>query len=295
MSVDVDAAVAEPDLPVPATAPPAADRDGGNADRSAGAEQAQGAAPAAEGGILGWIASLLTGGTETPAPAKPAYLDLATAQDVLQKQYGSIKKITAGNIEFLDSKDAAWAKYDELCAAGNVVNPKTHALWQAGDAKTAYPFGLNGFNWQGTSYINKESAQATTTPHEMLHGNTADGFRAAVGETLNEGCTQWLAVQALQAAKIDVPARISYAEEVSVAQALIDLVGETRVKDAYFLGGDNIAALKKAVDEKMGDGTFDQARAAGEAKDFAKAKGLLSTAGMGDLAPLGGGGGVAVA
>jgi hypothetical protein len=300
LSVDVGAAVAEPDVvPAAATAAPASTRDAGTADRPAGAEQAPGAAPAAEGGVFGWVTNLfkrvLDGGTPAPAPAKPAYLDLATAQTVLEKQYGASKKITSGNIEFLDSKEAAWAKYDELCVAGNVQNPKTGELWKAGDAQTAYPFGLNGFNWKGTSYINKESALATTTPHEMLHGNTAEGFRAAVGETLNEGCTQWLAVQALKASNIAVPASLPYAQEVSVAQALVDLVGEAKVKDAYFLGGANIAVLKKAVDDVMGDGTFDQAKTAGDAKDFAKARGLLSTAGMGDLAPLGGGGGVAVA
>ena len=241
-------------------------------------------APSAEG-IFDLIARLWSGKGKTPppAPAKPAYLDLSQAQAALQKSYGSVKAITTGKIEFLDSQDEAWTKYDDLCVAGNVGNPKTHQPWKAGDAKIAYPFGLNGFNWEGTSYINKASALSTTTPHEMMHGNTAPGFRSAVGETLNEGCTQWLTIQALNAANIPLPASIPYAGEVSVAQALVDLVGSAKLTDAYLNGGGAIAALTKAVDDTLGDGTFAKAKAAGDGKDFAGAKQALSTAGMGDL------------
>jgi hypothetical protein len=204
-----------------------------------------------------------------PAPAKPNYLDLATAQTVLQKTYGKVKKITTGNIVFLESREDTWAKYDELCIDGNVKD------WKKGDAKKRYPLGLNGFNWKGTSYINKASALSTTTPHEMLHGNTADGFRAAVGETLNEGVTQYFTLKALKDSSIDPPKSIPYADEVEVATALIALIGEQSVIDAYFKGGDSTKQLIEWVDLLQGKGTFAKIKEAGDKKEWQKAKDLL--------------------
>jgi hypothetical protein len=257
MSVDPEAALAEQ------AAADAADEAAGETSTEAGTTApAPTETPAAEGGDK-----------KPPAPAKPAYLDLAKAKEVLTKAYGTSKTIETGKIEFVDTREAAWAKYDELCIAGNVHNTRTGAKWKAGDAKATYPLGLNGWNWKGTSYVNKASAGSTTTPHEMLHGNTADGFRAAVGETFNEGITQYLTLKALKASKIAPPASIPYAAEVKCAEALIAITGEQAVIDAYFKGGASTTAMIKKVDDELGAGTFAKAKTAGA--DYAKVKAAL--------------------
>lgn len=253
MSIDPEAAVAEQ---------AAADAAAGETTTVTTTASAPTDTPAAEGDDK-----------KPPAPAKPAYLDLAKAKEVLTKTYGTSKTIETGKIEFVDTQAAAWAKYDELCIAGNVHNSRTAAKWKAGDAKATYPLGLNGWNWKGTSYVNKASALSTTTPHEMLHGNTAEGFRTAVGETFNEGITQYLTLKALKDSKIAPPASIPYASEVACAEALIAITEEQAVIDAYFKGGASTTAVIKKVDDELGEGTFAKAKAAGT--DYTKVKAAL--------------------
>ena len=105
----------------------------------------------------------------------------------------------------------------------------------------------------------------------MLHLNTAAGFRKAVGEVFNEGCTQYLTNKALEKAKIDLPKNPSYVEEAKIATKLVELVGEDVVKDAYFK--DKTAELIKAVDAKLGAGAFQKMKDAGT--DVAKVKELI--------------------
>lgn len=220
--------------------------------------------------------------TPAPAPAAHAYLDLATAQSVLQTAYGTVHRIVPGNIQFLADHAAGWAKYDELCIAGNVRNTfvTPNRPWQAGDAQARYPLGLNGFAWppgpHGTSYIVQSSAQSTTTPHEMLHLNTAAGFRDAMGDPLNEGCTQYLALKALSLSGIAAPANPSYPEETELVRKLVALIGgEGLVIDAYFNGGAAIHNLMAAVDIRQGEGTFAQVKQLAAAGDFVGAGTLL--------------------
>jgi hypothetical protein len=208
-------------------------------------------------------------------PAAPAYLDLAAAQRVLTTSYGKVHTIVPGNIQFLADHAAGWAKYDQVSIAGHVQNPRTNRAWQAGDAQAAYPLGLNGFAWEGTSYIIQSSAQSTTTPHEMLHNNTAAGFRSAMGDVLNEGCTQYLAVKALKESNIQVPATISYQQETDLVTKLVGLIGEAPLIDAYFNGGAAIKHLMGEVDIRQGRGIFAQVKQLAETRDFAGAGELL--------------------
>ena len=207
-----------------------------------------------------------------PKPAKPAYLDLATAKTVLEKTFGKTYTISTGKITLLDDAAAIWKKYDEVAMGDKVAG------WKEGDAKKTYPLGINGFydKTGGTSYVNKASALATTTPHEMLHANTATNFRSSVGETLNEGVTQWLCVKALKDSSITVPTALPYADEVGVAQALIDLLGgDSMVQEAYFKGGEATTKLIAEVDKKQGAGEFAKVKAEGDKKAYSKAKELL--------------------
>jgi hypothetical protein len=276
LTIDPEAAVsdAQSETPAPATESVAEAQAG-----LPGVEAAP--APEATGGEAATESAPATGAGVTPEaedpkkvapkPAKPAYLDLATAKTVLEKTYGKTYTISTGKIELLEDKEAIWKKYDEVAIGDKVAG------WKEGDAKTRYPLGINGFydKTGGTSYVNKASALATTTPHEMLHANTAANFRSSVGETLNEGVTQWLCVKALKDSSITVPTALPYADEVGVAQALIDLVGESMVQEAYFKGGDATTKLTGEVDKKQGAGEFAKVKSEGDKKDYTKAKDLL--------------------
>jgi hypothetical protein len=68
---------------------------------------------------------------------------------------------------------------------------------------------------------------------------------------------------------------------VKVAEALVDLVGEAKVKAAYFAGGQAIPDLIKAVDDKRGAGTFAKVKQLGDARNFSGARDALSATGHG--------------
>jgi hypothetical protein len=209
---------------------------------------------------------------KAPEPAKPAYLDLATSKKVLEKTYGKTYTINTGKIELLEDAEAILKKLDEVSVRDKVTG------WKEGDAKKRYPRGVNGFydDTTNTSFINKASALATTTPHEMLHANTAANFRKTVGDNMNEGVTQWLCVKALKDSSVAIPNPISYADEMGIAQALVDLLGgDAMIQEAYFKGGEASTKLTAEVDKKQGAGTWAKVMTEAAAKNWSKVKELL--------------------
>jgi hypothetical protein len=108
----------------------------------------------------------------------------------------------------------------------------------------------------------------------MLHINTEGGFRAAVGEIVNEGVTQRLAVRAVQQAGESVAgSENTYQREQEVVQALIDIVGDGTVTSAYFGGADTmISAYNTLVDDEDG---WRVLKVLLDARDFATALTLL--------------------
>lgn len=211
-----------------------------------------------------------------PAPniASPFFMELARAQELLQKYAGKATNIVPGNIVTLDNKDAIWAKYDEVCMADNLTNVNVNPAraWAAGDAKALMPFGLNGFAWKGTVYINKQTTLATTTAHEMLHINAEPGWRAAVGEQINEGATEHLSVLALRDGGVEVP-DWAYKEEVKLVTKLADVVGINTIKTAYFGGA---KSLRDAVENAKGKGSWAKLKAYADAKNYGEAEKLLN-------------------
>jgi hypothetical protein len=180
--------------------------------------------------------------TAPPSPASPEAMSLGQAERVLQDAFGSIHRIVPGNIVLLDGRAAVWAKYDEVCIRLGCVN--THVTpnrpWQNGDAQVVSP-GLEGFADAGTVYVNKQTPLITATAHEMLHNNTAADYRGKVGETINEGSTEYLAIKALNAAGVPTPGgATAYPTQVGIVQKLIGVVGESTLISAYFGGADTL-------------------------------------------------------
>jgi hypothetical protein len=180
--------------------------------------------------------------TAPPAPASPQAMSMSQAEKVLQDSFGTVHKIVPGNIVLLDDRAAVWAKYDEVCIRLGCTNNKATPPrpWQTGDAQVVSP-GLEGFADSGIVYVNKQTPLITATAHEMLHNNTAADFRGAVGETINEGSTEYLAIKALNAAGVATPgSATAYPGQVAIVTKLIKVVGEGTLTSAYFGGANTL-------------------------------------------------------
>jgi hypothetical protein len=203
----------------------------------------------------------------------PGAMSLATAQKVLTGAFGGVKAIVPGSIVILADQPACSAKYDEVCIAAHIKRDDG-SDWKAGDcAKDDAAAGVTteGFAWGGIVYVNGKTTLVTATAHEILHNNTAADYRAAMGETFNEGSTEYLARKAVAAAGVTVPATTAYPTQVDITTALVALVGEDALISGYFGGA---ATLKDLITTKA-KGTWAQIRAAAEGLQTATAKDLL--------------------
>jgi hypothetical protein len=213
-----------------------------------------------------------TKGEKPSAPAKPKAMSLAKAEEVLTASFGKVKKIVPGKIEILADREAIWKQYDENNKGRK--NPYNEGKpWKDGDAKKYIP-GLDGFASasKGTVYVNAQTSLATATAHEVLHMNTAADFRKAVGETINEGATEYLAIKALKAAKVSIKSGTAYPGEVAFVTKLVAVVTESSLIAAYFGGA---ATLTGDYDKIKGAGAFDKLKPLAEAKNYTEAGKLL--------------------
>jgi len=204
----------------------------------------------------------------------PGAMSLASAQKVLQGQFGDVKDIVPGTIVVLADQPACSAKYDEVCMADGILH--NGVAWQPGDcAKDDAAAGVQteGFAWKGVVYVNGATTLVTATTHEMLHNNTGAGFRDKMGETFNEGTTEMLARQALESSEVKVPAVTAYPTEVKLAIQLKELLGTKTLTDAYFNGPD---ALIKAFEDLKGAGTWATLKGYADTLDVAQAMAAMS-------------------
>jgi hypothetical protein len=262
------------ELPSPADSagPPAADdaaptSDSATSSSTTTTSDSDSAAPAADTDPAAALpAAEGTSGTSGTSKA----MSKVKANELLTASYGSVKTIVPGNVVVLKDANELWAKYDEVCIAAKLTNPDTGKLWVAGDSKKRSP-GLEGFAWEGTSYISGTATLITATAHEMLHNNTAAGFRAAVGEGVNEGSTEYMAIKALKAGSVAM-ASTAYPDEVAMVTKLIGVVTEATLIAAYFGGA---STLITAYETKKGAGTWATMKAKADLKDWSGAKALM--------------------
>lgn len=199
----------------------------------------------------------------------PGAMSLASAQKILQGAFGGLKTIVPGTIIILADQPACSAKYDEVCMADGILRPDGSA-WQAGDcAKDDALAGTTteGFAWKGVVYVNGATTLVTATAHEILHNNTAAGFRDKVGETFNEGATELLARRALSVAGISVPSVTAYPDQVKFTVKLQSIVGQPVLTEAYFSTPDSLITK---FEELKGAGTWATLKTHAEALDEAK-------------------------
>ncbi|MEO9254103.1 MAG: hypothetical protein ABI305_01065 [Tepidiformaceae bacterium] len=195
-------------------------------------------------------------------------MSLASAQKILQGEYGDVKTIVTGTIQILADQPACSAKYDEVCIAAGFDHGDRP--WAAGDCAAddaALGVQTEGFEFNGIVYVNGKTTLVTATAHEILHSNTASDFRAAVGETFNEGVTETLARKSLTAAGITVPSVTAYPDQIKITDKLKALVTEEVLRTAYFGGS---ASLIAKYEELKGPGTWATLKGHAEALDEVK-------------------------
>lgn len=216
------------------------------------------------------------GGAAAPAAPRPRALRneamaLATAEAALSRSYGRIRRIVTVPVTILDHAGILRA-YDDDCIRRGVryTDPRTGVTreWRRGDADP----GIEGFALTDSSriYVQSDTTLPTATAHELLHANTAADFRGAVGEAINEGTTEHLAIKALTAAGLPTMGPTgaqAYPGQVTAVQQLIRVVGEDTLIEAYFNGAATLVSAYEALMPHTfaalrGSGTLDTAHMA---------------------------------
>lgn len=220
-------------------------------------------------------------GEEAPAPVLGPTMTVAFSQQALQDAFGDVasSEIIPGNITVVSSQDELYAAYDQWCINHNVTNEDTGRTWVVGDLaryNAARGLRTNAFAEPepGTNiWVDASGTDPTATVHEMLHINTASGFRAAVGEIINEGTTQRLAVRAVQATGSSVAgSENTYQREQEVVEGIANIVGDNVVTNAYFNGAE---ILTSAYADLVGETGWTILKALLDANNFDTANALL--------------------
>jgi hypothetical protein len=169
----------------------------------------------------------VTGPTVQPGGSDQGVLSTERAREILQDAFGTWRTISTGNVKVLAQKDFEMA-YDAIYGG-------TEYSWDKW-VKPTYG-NLNGFAYEGTNYINKNAANVTTVPHEMLHNNAASDWRPFVGSPFDEGATEYLEQHALRKAGIKTQLT-HYPNQRGVVESYLKSgVAETHLFEAYLKGG----------------------------------------------------------
>ncbi|MCI0503445.1 hypothetical protein L0Y65_01915 [Candidatus Micrarchaeota archaeon] len=215
-----------------------------------------------------------------PAAVQPG--DYAGPADPRQAPAGSTERLSVEVAGWMDRSVLGDALAGRFARTPPLVTEDPHRLFQFEGLLTG-GMSAGGMYEPGTNHIMMDAdAMADASPaarrhfiaHEMMHyaaylggGATIrwrDGRGAAVipsnMEFLHEGATELMAQQLSRAHGSD-PGSVSYGAETTVAFYLQQIAGAS-VLGAAYLGGD-FTSVRRAVDAKLGAGTFDRMAATG--------------------------------
>jgi len=211
------------------------------------------------------------------ASGDPRYLSAARSIELLNGTLGPVadRPLDAGRVVMVANDAALLRRSDDINTANRAHNPRTGRTWAAGDAAAMWPDGLQGLFDFATRdiYINKATATAATTPHELLHANSSLEFASAVGTAINEGLTELLTLEATAAAGLRGPAG-AYPRERALVTELMRITGRDRLLRAYFNGGSSLSEVIDAI----GADTFKAVKGAALGGNTDRAIALLNPA-----------------
>lgn len=214
-------------------------------------------------------------GVRAASAATPRNMSPGRTLQVLQGAYGLVNPhpFAQTQVVTLASQAEMYRRYDDVTSSKRLYNAHSGRPWALGDASTAFPTGLDGFSDRdsGVVYLNVRRGVATTLPHEVLHVNSSSEFVSAVGDEINEGMTEQLALDALATAGVRPPAAAHYPQERALVAELTRVVGRERMVQAYFQGGQALADVIALV----GPDTFGSIKGAANAHNTSAAIELL--------------------
>lgn len=158
--------------------------------------------------IAAMVAIALAGVTARVAlagPSTPKSLTAARPVEMGQAAFGAVAEapVREPRVVVAPTSAAIWASSDEVDIANRARDPRTGRPSAHGDAKTMWSGEMGGFTDQviGAIHIDKEIAETSHVPHEVLHANASPDFLLTVGVAVDKGVTEQLALKTASTAK----------------------------------------------------------------------------------------------
>lgn len=179
---------------------------------------------------------------------------------ILDAEYGHIKSMDMPRVRLLTEAETR-TTYEGFYGAGS------------------YPAGgLEGFERDGTNYLNMGGQSADTVIHEMLHTQEHADWDALayVGETsIGEGATEMLTKRA--ATRFEIPTSTSYPSEHALVSHMNTHSSQEKMIKAYMLGGAHVTTYQNDVVAGLKPGfTWATFKARIDASDIPGARAQLS-------------------
>lgn len=125
-----------------------------------------------------------------------------------------------------------------------------------------------------TVWGHKKRINYSTVLHEGMHFYSNLNWKNTTGFNANEGVTEFFTRQVVE--KENFPDRDNYEDQFNEVKALVDVVSESTMRNAYF-GGD-VDGVKNALNAAAGDGAFDRWVQAMQDKKWGDARKALTKA-----------------
>lgn len=189
------------------------------------------------------------------------------------KWAGSLRSRTILDAEFGHIKPIDMPKVELLSAAA------TKTTYEGFYGKGSYPAGgLEGFERDGTNYLNMGSQSADTVIHEMLHTQESSDWDAFAGysnvSSIGEGATEMLTKRA--ATRFEIPTSTSYPSEHRLVEDMNRHSSQEKMMQAYFLGGTHVTTYRAEVEAGLVAGkSFADFQARIDANDIPGARAML--------------------
>lgn len=125
-----------------------------------------------------------------------------------------------------------------------------------------------------TVWGHKKRTNYSTVLHEGMHFYSNLNWKNTTGFNANEGVTEFFTRQVVE--KENFPDRDNYEEQFNEIKALVGVVGEGTMRNAYFNG--DVDGVKNALDAAGGNGAFDRWVQAMQDKKWGDARNALKKA-----------------
>lgn len=125
-----------------------------------------------------------------------------------------------------------------------------------------------------TVWGHKKRINYSTVLHEGMHFYSNLNWKNTTGFNANEGVTEFFTRQVVE--KENFPDRDNYEDQFNEVKALVDVVSESTMRNAYFSG--DVDGVKNALNAAAGDGAFDRWVQAMQDKKWGDARKALTKA-----------------